>query len=64
MRRRYQKIIQDAKVRIAVAEVPGASLKKRIQKSDSEKSERRRAGMQMCVWCVVMEMVGGVEERV
>ena len=26
LRRRYQKIIQDAKVRIAVAEVPGASL--------------------------------------
>ena len=30
LRSRYQKVTKDAKVRIAVAEVPGASLKKRI----------------------------------
>ena len=33
LRRRYQKVIKDVKVKITVAEVPGATIKKRIQKS-------------------------------
>ena len=34
LKRRYQKVITAAKVKVAVAEVPGASLKRRLQKSD------------------------------
>ena len=50
LRRRYQKIIQDAKVRIAVAEVPGASLKKRIQKSDPFREKTCRDA-DVCMVC-------------
>ena len=50
LRRRCQKLINDAKVEIAVAEVQGASLKKRIQKPDpfKEKSCRDEAVIMVC----------------
>ena len=42
LRKRYQKLISDTKVKVAVAEVPGASIKKRLQKSDPFKEEKCR----------------------
>ena len=44
-------------------EVPGNSLKKRIQKSDPFREKSCR-NADMCVWFVVMEMMGGADERV
>ena len=50
LRRRYQKVIEDSKVRIAVAEVPGNSLKKRMQKSDPFREKSCR-NADMCMVC-------------
>ena len=40
LKKRYQKLISDAKVKVAVAEVPGASIKRRLQKSDPFKEKK------------------------
>ena len=42
LKRRYQKVITAAKVKVAVAEVPGASLKRRLQKSDPFRESKCR----------------------
>ena len=42
LRKRYQKLISDANVKIAVAEIPGTSLKKKLQKSDPFKEKKCR----------------------
>ena len=36
LKKRYEKAISEAGVRIVVAEIPGISLKQRLQKSDQE----------------------------
>ena len=40
LRRRYQKVINNANVRVSVAEIPGTNLKRRIQKSDPFKNKK------------------------
>ena len=49
LKRRYQEVIRAAKVKLGVSEVPGANLKKRLQKSDPFK-ERKCNDKMYGVW--------------
>ena len=50
LKRRYQEVIRAAKVKVGVSEVPGANLKKRLQKSDPFK-ERKCNDSEKCMVC-------------
>ena len=50
LKRRYEKAISEAGVRIVVTEIPGTSLKRRLQKSDPFK--KRRCEKEWCLVCV------------
>ena len=51
LKRRYQKVIEDTKVRVAVAEVPGSNLKRMIQRSDPF-SQKTCGDQEKCMVCV------------
>ena len=50
LKRRYQEVLKKAKVRMAVAEVPGESIKRRLQKSDPFKKKTCRDA-EKCMVC-------------
>ena len=50
LRRRFVKAIEEAKVRIGVAEVPGTSLKRRLQRSDPFRE--KTCNGENCLVCV------------
>ena len=50
LKKRYLKVIEAAKVKVGVAEVPGSSLKKRLQKSDPFK-DRKCKDVEKCMVC-------------
>ena len=50
LKRRYEKVIKAANVKVAVAEVPGANLKRRQQKSDPFRESKCR-DVAKCMVC-------------
>ena len=59
----HQRVIHAAKVKVGMSEVPGYSLKKRLQKSDPFK-ERKCRDIERCMVCTEMENVACVGETV
>ena len=58
VKRRYEKAISESGVRIAVAEIPGTSLKRRLQKYDPFKE--KRCEKEKCLACAEGSGVGWV----
>ena len=50
LKKRYQKTIEKAKVKVAVVEVPGTSVKRKVQRSDPFRS-RECGDKEMCMVC-------------
>ena len=57
-------MISESKIKIAVAEVPGASIKKRLQKNQTH-LKKRSVEIQQSAWCVMEKVkVEDVEVKV
>ena len=56
LKNRYVKVIAEAGVKLAVAEVPGTSLKRKLQRLDPFKVKKCES---VTAWCVLRVMVAG-----